>query len=77
MLNFPLQRTKVLILAYLCGMKSPQISVVISTYNALEWLKKVLWGYAQQEFRDFELVIADDGSTSDTAQFIRDFYSAG
>ncbi len=53
-------------------MKSPQISVVISTYNALEWLKKVLWGYAQQEFRDFELVIADDGSTSDTAQFIRD-----
>lgn len=64
---------KVLILAYLCLMNSPQISVVISTYNALEWLKKVLWGYAQQTFKDFELVIADDGSRSDTADYIEAF----
>lgn len=64
---------KVLILAYLCLMNSPQISVVISTYNALEWLKKVLWGYAEQTFKDFELVIADDGSTSDTADYIQNF----
>ncbi|MDC0637224.1 MAG: glycosyltransferase family 2 protein [Flavobacteriaceae bacterium] len=54
-------------------MKTPEISVVISTYNALPWLKKVLWGYAVQSFQDFELVIADDGSTEDTAQFIQEF----
>ncbi len=64
---------KVLILPYLCAMQRPQISVVISTYNALEWLKKVLWGYAQQSFTDFELVIADDGSGSDTADYIQEF----
>lgn len=64
---------KVLILAYLCCMNRPQISVVISTYNALEWLKKVLWGYAEQTFKDFELVIADDGSRSDTADYIKAF----
>jgi glycosyltransferase involved in cell wall biosynthesis len=37
-------------------------SVIISTYNSPEWLEKVLWGYAVQQFRDFEILIADDGS---------------
>jgi glycosyltransferase involved in cell wall biosynthesis len=46
---------------------------VISTYNALEWLKKVLWGYAQQTFKDFELVIADDGSRSETGEYVAAF----
>ena len=34
------------------------LSVIVSTYNKEEWLEKVLWGYTQQDFRDFELVIA-------------------
>ena len=46
----------------------PQLSVIISTYNAVDWLEKVLWGYAQQTFKAFELVVADDGSTSETAE---------
>jgi len=53
--------------------KSPDISVIISTYNATEWLEKVLWGYQVQNFQNFELVIADDGSTEETAQLISDF----
>jgi glycosyltransferase involved in cell wall biosynthesis len=43
-------------------MEAPQISVIISTYNAEAWLEKVLWGYNCQIFKDFEVVIADDGS---------------
>lgn len=43
-------------------MSAPQISVIISTYNAEAWLEKVLWGYNQQSFKDFEVVVADDGS---------------
>jgi glycosyltransferase involved in cell wall biosynthesis len=43
-----------------------QISIIISTYNSIEWLKKVLWGYNQQTYLDFEIVIADDGSTNET-----------
>ncbi|WP_461532684.1 glycosyltransferase family 2 protein [Sinomicrobium sp.] len=39
-----------------------EISVIISTYNAEAWLEKVLWGYHAQTFKNFELVIADDGS---------------
>lgn len=53
--------------------ESPDISVIISTYNATEWLQKVLWGYQVQSFQNFELVIADDGSTAETAQLILDF----
>jgi glycosyltransferase involved in cell wall biosynthesis len=47
-----------------------RLSVVLSTYNQPEWLEKVIWGYAAQSHRDFELVIADDGSTDDTRDCI-------
>ena len=47
-------------------MNSIQISIIISTYNSIEWLKKVLWGYNQQIFLNFEIVIADDGSKEET-----------
>ena len=45
-------------------------SVIISTYNSPDWLQKVLWGYETQSEPDFEIVIADDGSTSETADMI-------
>jgi glycosyltransferase involved in cell wall biosynthesis len=48
----------------------PKISVIVSTYNAEEWLKKVLWGFNQQTFKNFEVVIADDGSKQATKDLI-------
>lgn len=54
-------------------MEKPQISVIISTYNAVEWLRLTLAGYKIQSFLDFELVIADDGSTLETSGFIDEF----
>lgn len=48
----------------------PQISVIISTYNQPEWLEKCLWSYDAQSFRDFEVIIADDGSDSKTKDLI-------
>ncbi len=47
-----------------------ELSVIITTYNAAAWLEKVLWGYAAQTFRNFELLIADDGSNDVTRQLI-------
>ena len=47
-------------------------SVIISTYNSPEWLKKVLLGYSVQTETNFEIVIADDGSTIETRQLIED-----
>ena len=52
-----------------------RISVILSTYNAPDWLAKSLHGYLAQTDRDFEIVIADDGSGSETASLIRDFAS--
>jgi len=46
------------------------LSVILSTYNQPAWLEKAIWGYAVQTFRDFALVIADDGSTQETALLI-------
>ncbi len=48
-----------------------RISVVVSTYNKPHFLERVLWGYAVQTLRDFELVVADDGSGPETAETIR------
>lgn len=51
-------------------MKSVDTSIIISTYNATEWLEKVLHGYNNQTYTSFELVIADDGSTEETKQLL-------
>ncbi|HEX8694976.1 MAG TPA: glycosyltransferase [Longimicrobium sp.] len=48
-----------------------RISVVVSTYEKPAFLERVLWGYAVQSDRDFELVVADDGSGPETAELIR------
>jgi len=45
-------------------------SVIMSTYNAEEWLEKVLWGFSVQSEKDFEIVIADDGSKAETSELI-------
>lgn len=47
-----------------------KLSVIVTTYNSTEWLEKVIWGYQHQSFRNFELLIADDGSTSETANLV-------
>lgn len=46
------------------------LSVIFTTYNAPQWLEKVLWGYETQTFRDFEVVVADDGSGPETRKVI-------
>lgn len=52
-----------------------KISVIVSTYNAEEWLEKVLIGYSVQTFSDFELIIADDGSRESTKELIDKYAS--
>ncbi|WP_246206049.1 glycosyltransferase family 2 protein [Fulvivirga aurantia] len=50
-----------------------KVSVIISTYNKTDWLEKVLWGYTHQEYKNFELVIADDGSGPETKELLDQF----
>lgn len=46
------------------------LSVIFTTYNSPAWLQKVIWGYWSQRFTDFEILIADDGSGSETAALV-------
>lgn len=50
--------------------RPPDMSVVVSTYNQPEWLRKCLLGFSFQRFTDFEVVIADDGSDDRTRRMI-------
>lgn len=46
------------------------VSVLVSTYRKPTYLALVLRGYAVQTDRDFELVVADDGSGDETRRVI-------
>ena len=47
-----------------------KLSVIVTTYNSPAWLEKVLWGYACQTHKDFELIIGDDGSGPETRDLL-------
>lgn len=45
-------------------------SVIFTTYNSPAWLEKVLWGFFEQSVKDFEIVVADDGSREETRELV-------
>jgi glycosyltransferase involved in cell wall biosynthesis len=49
------------------------IAVIVTTYNRPDALAAVLEGFLNQRDQNFELLIADDGSTSDTAKLVAQF----
>ena len=49
---------------------TPTVGVVFTTYNRAHDLERVLAGYARQTHRQFEIVIADDGSGDETRRCI-------
>lgn len=50
-----------------------RIAVIVTTYNRPDALGAVLEGYLAQTDTDFELLVADDGSTQETAELVREF----
>ena len=49
---------------------SIRASVILATYNQPRLLALALCGYAAQTTRDFEIVVADDGSRDDTREIV-------
>jgi glycosyltransferase involved in cell wall biosynthesis len=49
------------------------LAVIITTYNRPDALSAVLAGYLAQRDRNFEMIVADDGSTSETARVVAEF----
>ena len=50
-----------------------KLAVIVTTYNRPDALEAVLEGYLAQTERDFELLVADDGSTHETADLVAGF----
>lgn len=49
-------------------MDKPKISVVICAYNAAHCINGILTSLSKQTFKDFEIVVANDGSTDNTKE---------
>ena len=54
-------------------LQNPAVSVIIATYNRAALLRETIDSILNQRFRDFELIVVDDGSTDDTARIVRTF----
>ncbi len=54
-----------------------RLSVIVSTCNSPAWLERAIWGHMSQQHRDFELIVADDGSTDVTARLLRSYGNRG
>lgn len=52
---------------------SPKISVLLPVYNAEKYLKESIESILNQTFKDFELIIINDGSTDESENIIQSF----
>ncbi len=52
-------------------MSQPKISVVMSVYNREAYIGEAVESILEQSFRDFELIVLDDGSTDDTLAILQ------
>lgn len=51
---------------------SPKVSICIPTYNRKGYLKETLESAFAQTYKDYEVVVVDDGSTDGTPEMIKD-----
>jgi glycosyltransferase involved in cell wall biosynthesis len=49
------------------------VSVIITTYNDTEYLKEAIESVLSQTYKDYEIIVVDDGSTVDPKPFLEDY----
>ncbi len=56
--------------------KKPALSLIISFYKNVGFFKNVLFSIKNQSFKDFELIISDDGSPPEIVKEVKDLLAA-
>ncbi len=54
-------------------MKSPPVTVLMPAYNAAPFVRQSIQSILDQSFRDFELLVIDDGSSDGTPDIVSSF----
>lgn len=54
-------------------MNKPELSIVMPVYNAEKFIFQSIQSLLNQSFRDFELIIVDDGSTDRSLKIVQNF----
>jgi len=52
------------------NIKCPRVSVTITTYNRLDYLPQAINSVLDQTYRDFELIVVENGSTDGTKEWL-------
>lgn len=55
--------------------KSPTVSVILPAYNAERYIEESIQSVLRQDFKDYELIIINDGSTDNTQDIINYYKS--
>jgi glycosyltransferase involved in cell wall biosynthesis len=55
--------------------ETPGVSVVIATYNRAKLLPETIDSVLEQRFKNFELIVVDDGSTDNTRTLLESYRS--
>ncbi|MFY7881917.1 MAG: glycosyltransferase family 2 protein, partial [Fimbriimonas sp.] len=51
-------------------MSSPLVSVILTSYNHLNYIEEAITSVRNQTFQDYEFIAIDDGSTDGTRDFL-------
>ena len=54
-------------------MKYPKVSIILTNYNKVKYLKKSIESVLNQTYRNFELIIIDDASTDGSDKIIKKY----
>lgn len=54
-------------------MSKPYFSIILPTYNRARLLPRAIASVLEQDYRDWELLVVDDGSTDETSALVEDF----